>query len=99
MDDEEEDEIEVVQVDCSDDEDEDEVSHQTQTVIGGELTWNPKELDEHQSAGIPALARAKQDSTRDFLTIFTIKVRVTFKKSGKQAKDEHLNGRWCQVCK
>jgi hypothetical protein len=55
-----------------------------------------KGLDEHQSAGVPALLCTKKDTTRDFLTIFTIRIRVSFKKNEKA---EVLEGRWCMVCK
>jgi hypothetical protein len=55
-----------------------------------------KGLDEHQSAGVPALLCTKKDTTRDFLTIFTIRIQVSFKKNEKA---EVLEGRWCMVCK
>jgi hypothetical protein len=55
-----------------------------------------QDLNEQQGAGIPALVRTKKDSTCDFLTIFTIRVWVSFKKNGKI---DALDGRWCTVCK
>ncbi|KAH9048761.1 hypothetical protein EDB84DRAFT_1434045 [Lactarius hengduanensis] len=58
-----------------------------------------EDLDENQSAGIPALFRTKKGTTWDFLTIFTVKVLVSFNKGRKRLKGEPQNGRWCTVCK
>lgn len=42
-----------------------------------------QDLNEQQGAGIPTLVCTKKDSTHNFLTIFMIRVQVSFKKNGK----------------